>query len=106
MSLSDQQLYAGDSNYPGEASSLKEGIEKRAIDFAWSLSGEIKRLRIRAGLPLNITKNSHTRLLVREHGSGRPWLAVWTEQTPAGKVVGCEARLLEHPPLYNPGRHD
>jgi len=84
----------------------KEEIDKKALSFGWSLHDEIKRLRIMAGLPLNITKNSHARMIVREEGSLRPWLAVWLEQIPSGKIVGCEARLLDAPSLYKMGRHD
>ena len=104
--MSDQQLYAGDSNYPGEASSFKEDIEKKALNFAWSLSEEVKRLRITAGLSLNITKNSHARMIVREEGSMKPWLAVWTEQTPSGHMVDWQVRLLEDASLYKMRRHD
>jgi len=104
--MSDQQLYAGDSNYPGEATSYKKDLEEQAIDFGWSLSEQVNRLRIRAGLPRVITKNSHSRMVILEEGALRPWLAIWMEQTPEGKIVGCETRLLHAPLLYKPGRHD
>ena len=104
--MSDQQLYAGDSNYPGEATSYKKDLEKQAVDIGWSLSEEVNRLRIRAGLPKWITKNSYSRMMIWEEGAPSPWLTIGMEQTPTGEIVGWAAKLLDHPLLYKPGRHD
>jgi len=84
----------------------KEDVEKKALNFGWSLSEEVNRLRIRAGLPKEITKNSHSRMMMWEEGALRPWLTIRMEQTPTGKIVGWDARLLDAPTLYTMRRHD
>ncbi len=83
-----------------------EQIEKKAVNLGWSLSEEVNRLRIRAGLPRVITKNSYSRMMMWEEGALRPWLTIGMEQTPTGEIVGWETRLLDAPILYTIGRHD